>query len=112
MSEPNEPVRSVIERKLSEAFAPRHLEVTDESARHNVPRGAESHFKVVMVADRFEGERLLARHRRVNETLKAELAGGVHALALHTYTLTEWQRRFGDAPLSPPCLGGSAGGKR
>jgi len=35
------------------------------------------------------------------------LAGPVHALALHTYTLSEWQQRHGEAPLSPPCLGGS-----
>jgi BolA protein len=44
----------------------------------------------------------------VNETLAEELAGGVHALAIHTYTEPEWRARFGAAPLSPPCLGGRA----
>jgi BolA protein len=44
----------------------------------------------------------------VNEALAEELAGDVHALALHTYTPEEWQARFGDAPMSPPCLGGKA----
>ena len=43
-----------------------------------------------------------------NEALADELAGEVHALALHTYTPEEWQARFGDAPMSPPCLGGKA----
>jgi BolA protein len=52
--------------------------------------------------------RLLARHRLVNETLAEELGGGVHALAIHTYTEEEWRDRFGEAPLSPPCLGGKA----
>jgi BolA protein len=42
----------------------------------------------------------------VNETLADELAGGVHALALHTYTAREWRERFGSAPMSPPCRGG------
>src|SRR5262245_6329475 len=96
-------VQSKIEQKLSEALEPRHLEVVNESDMHHVPPGSESHFKVVLVADAFDGERLLARHRRVNAILKDELAGGVHALALHTYTSTEWQARFGSAPLSPPC---------
>ena len=76
------------------------------AANHNVPDGSETHFKVVIVAAAFEGERLIARHRRVNAALAEELAGGVHALALHTYTASEWRSRFGSAPMSPPCLGG------
>ncbi len=100
-------IQADIERKLSDAFEPRHLEVVNESHMHSVPKGSESHFKVVMVADVFDGEKLIARHRRVNSVLAAELAHGVHALALHTYTLAEWQARFGAAPLSPPCHGGS-----
>ncbi len=108
-------LRERIEEKLARAFNPRHLEVVNESANHNVPPGSETHFKVVIVAELFEGERLLARHRRVNEALAEELAGGVHALALHTYTAAEWTKRFGAAPMSPPCLGGGrspAGGRR
>ena len=82
--------------------------MVNESGGHNVPEGSETHFKVVVVAPAFEGERLLARHRRINETLAEELAGGVHALAIHTYTAAEWRKRFGAAPMSPPCLGGHA----
>ena len=44
----------------------------------------------------------------VNEALADELAGPVHALAIHTYTPEEWRQRFGEAPMSPPCLGGKA----
>lgn len=100
------PTRQRILAKLAAALAPEHLEVLDESANHNVPQGAETHFKVVVVSPQFDGERLLARHRRVNAALAAELAAGVHALAIHTYTAAEWQRRFGDAPMSPACRGG------
>jgi len=97
----------IIIAKLDARFAPEHLEVVNESSGHNVPTGSETHFKVVMVAGGFEGERLLARHRLVHAALAEELAGSVHALALHTYTSGEWQERFGDTPMSPPCLGGS-----
>ena len=95
-----------IERKLAQALDPEHLEVVNESGNHNVADGSETHFKVVVVARAFEGERLIKRHRRVNSTLAEELAAGVHALAMHTYTAEEWRARFGSAPMSPPCLGG------
>ena len=97
-----------ITTQLDSRFELQHLEVTNESGGHNVPPGSETHFKVVLVAPEFDGLRLLQRHRLVHETLASELAGGVHALAVHTYTGAEWQDRFGDAPMSPPCLGGSS----
>ena len=100
--------REQIERKLADAFGINHLEVVDESHQHNVPAGAESHFKVTLVSPDFDGQGLVARHRAVNRTLKAELNGPVHALALHTYTPEEWQQRA-EAPGSPPCLGGERG---
>jgi len=103
-------VLNTIETKLDNGLALQHLQVINESASHNVPAGSESHFKVVLVAEAFESMRLLQRHRQVNKILAAELAGPVHALAIHAYTLTEWQARHGDAPLSPPCLGGSRHG--
>ncbi len=102
-------VHNRIESKLTNGFELLHLEVLNESSGHNVPPGSESHFKVVLVSPEFEDVRLLARHRRVNEVLADELAGSVHALAIHTYTNAEWQERFGETPMSPPCLGGKAG---
>ena len=81
----------------------------NESGNHNVPPGSESHFKVVAVSEDFTAQRLLSRHRRINALLAEELAGPVHALSIHAYTPAEWRRRFGAAPLSPPCLGGGKG---
>jgi BolA protein len=57
------------------------------------------------VSTAFEGKRLIARHRALNSALADELAGPVHALALHTYTPEEWRAREG-APESPACRGG------
>ncbi len=97
--------REQIEAKLRAVFAPVYLEVMNESYRHNVPAGAESHFKVVMVSERFTGERILARHRSIYGVLSEELAGPVHALALHAYTLKEWSSLQNAVPASPPCRG-------
>ncbi|MBP8221922.1 MAG: BolA family transcriptional regulator [Aeromonadaceae bacterium] len=93
-----------IEQKLQQAFAPSHLTVSNESQMHRVAPGAESHFKVVLVSAQFVGQRPLARHRAVNSVLADELAGAVHALALHTYTPDEWLQR-GEAPRTAPCVG-------
>jgi BolA protein len=100
-------IQETIQQKLQQAFAPIHLEVINESHMHNVPEGSESHFKVVVVSEAFEGEKLIARHRRVNQVLSEELAGGIHALALHTLTPEDWFNRGGTVADSPPCLGGS-----
>jgi BolA protein len=100
-------IQQQIESKLDNQFAPLHLEVANESHMHSVPPGSESHFRVVLVSEQFEGRPLVQRHRAVNAALAEELAGGVHALALHTMTPEEWFAKGGQAPESPPCLGGS-----
>ncbi len=101
--------RERIEAALVQGLTLQHLEVADESHGHNVPAGAESHFKVVAVSEQFAGKRPLQRHRQVNELLADEFAGGMHALAIHVYTADEWQARFNQAPMSPPCAGGEDG---
>lgn len=92
---------------LVDALAPIRLDVIDESHRHNVPAGAESHFKLVIVTDAFEGKSLVARHRSINRLLVEQLEGSVHALGLHTHTPEEWAARGEQVPASPPCRGGS-----
>ena len=94
-----------IESIISAAFAPQHLELVNESYMHSVPAGSESHFKLVLVSDRFSGLRSVARHQTVYAAM-GDMMQQIHALALHTYTPEEWQAQ-GVAPASPQCLGGS-----
>jgi BolA protein len=96
-----------IEQILDQHLEVLHVEVLDESANHSVPAGAQSHFKVVVVSPAFDGESRINRHRRLNTLLQAEFDSGMHALALHPYTEQEWRERFGAAPMSPACAGGS-----
>ena len=76
-----------ITNKLREAFTPESLEVTDESHLHEGHAGhrpgGETHFRVYIVSSAFEGKSRIERHRMINQTLSSELAGGVHALAIH-----------------------------
>ncbi|TDG12060.1 BolA/IbaG family iron-sulfur metabolism protein [Seongchinamella unica] len=96
-----------IEQLLNAGLAPEHLLVVNESHMHSVPPNSETHFKVVLVSAAFEGKRKVARHQQVYAILADQLAGPVHALALHTYTPEEWAQRQQAAPASPDCLGGS-----
>ena len=81
------PVQDIITRKLTEAFTPDSIRVMDESHQHEGHSGhrpgGETHFRVYIVAQAFKGKSRLERHRMINATLSSELAGGVHALAIH-----------------------------
>ena len=99
------PIESTITDKLAGEFNPQLLQVTNESYMHSVPAGSESHFKVVIVTDQFAGKRQVQRHQAIYAVLADELAGPIHALALHTYSADEWLESQGQAPESPQCLG-------
>ncbi len=103
------PVEQCIREKLLAAFSPSVFDVVNESHRHSVPDNSETHFKVVVVSAAFAGKRAVQRHQLVYGVLKDELAGPVHALALHTYAPDEWTENT-TAPDSPNCLGGSKQG--
>lgn len=94
-----------IQSKLTTQFEPVFLQIENESHMHSSGRGVESHFKVTLVSAQFDGKRSVARHQAVYACLKEELEQGVHALALHTYTPTEWTANNGVVPKSPNCLG-------
>jgi stress-induced morphogen len=101
-------IQSGIDEKLREAFSPEHLEVINESKNHSVPKGSETHFKVVVVSQSFEGKSRVDRHRLVNDALKEFLKNGVHALTITPRTPAEWATLEGAVvSASPPCLGGS-----
>lgn len=101
------PIQQSIIAKLELELIPESLEVLNESYMHSVPPGSESHFKVVVVSCKFGDQRLVKRHQLVYSALAAELAGPVHALAIHTYTPAEWQESNNISPDSPNCLGGA-----
>ena len=79
--------KDAITNKLREAFSPESLDVVDESHLHEGHAGhrpgGETHFRVYIVSEAFKGKSRVERHRMINAALSAELAGSVHALAIH-----------------------------
>lgn len=58
-SEFPKPVETSMRTKLEKNLTPFHLEIINESYMHNVPKGSETHFKVVIVSDKFNNEALI-----------------------------------------------------
>ncbi len=79
-------VAKIIEEKLNDAFSPAKLTVIDESHLHAGHAGArpegESHFRVEIVSNSFEGMSRVAQQRAVYQVLAQEMASDIHALAL------------------------------
>ena len=75
-----------ITRTLTEAFRPVALDVVDESHLHKGHAGhrpeGETHFRVKITAEVFQGKSRVEAHRMVNAALAPEFAGGLHALAI------------------------------
>ncbi|XP_051174163.1 bolA-like protein DDB_G0274169 [Leptopilina boulardi] len=100
------PTELSIRKKLQDALNPKHLEILNESYMHNVPKGSETHFKVLVVSDKFNDQTLIKRHRTVNDILKEELASGVHALSIVAKTPDQWEDNAKTISPSPQCRGG------
>ncbi len=98
----NEKIEDVMRDKLTASLAPARLVIENESHLHHghasSPQTGESHFRLEIVSDRFDGLSRVERQRLVYQILAQELAGPVHALSLSTRTPTEAQKA--DAPAS------------
>lgn len=77
-----------IRASLTAALAPGRLELVDESshhAGHAAMKGlapGETHFRLLVVSDRFTGLNRVQRQRLVYQALAGEMADGIHALAI------------------------------
>jgi BolA protein len=74
-----------IRAALTAALSPTVLELEDESALHAGHAGAASgggHYRVKIVSSRFDGQRLVMRHRLVYDAVHDMMRSEIHALAI------------------------------
>jgi BolA protein len=71
---------------LEERLDPTRLVVEDESHRHaghaGWREGGETHFRIDVVSQAFEGKTRVERHRLINTLLAGAFERGLHALAI------------------------------
>lgn len=53
------PIEKAISEAVVDRLKPIHFEVINESYMHNVPKGSETHFKVLIVSDQFDSMPLI-----------------------------------------------------
>ncbi|SHI61046.1 BolA family protein [Wenxinia saemankumensis] len=75
-----------IRDRLQAAFRPQRLEVINESAQHAGHAGddgsGESHWRVRISDESFEGQSRIARHRAIHAAIGRDLMDRIHALAI------------------------------
>ena len=85
--------------RLEAKFNPVYLEIEDESPQHaghaamRDRKSGESHFRLTIASDAFEGLKQLDRHKEVYACLTGALEeDGVHALSIKAKTKAEWEK--------------------
>lgn len=81
----SDPRIAQIEERLRAALEPLELRLEDESALHAGHAGAASgggHYQLRIVSNKFEGLKLVTRHRLVYDSVHDMMRGEIHALAI------------------------------
>lgn len=81
------PLVTRLESKMQQAFAPQSLDIINESHLHaghqpGFDGQGESHIRIRIVSEAFNGLSRVQIHRAVNELCAEEIAAGLHALAI------------------------------
>jgi stress-induced morphogen len=76
----------------------KHLQPTDLVV-HDVSGGCGAKYELYINSNKFDGVALLARHRLVQEAMKAEgLMDKIHALTIKAWTAAEWEKKKDTIP--------------
>ena len=84
------PIESQIINTLSTFMNLSSLKIINESFMHNVPKGSESHFKIVVVTNDFNNLSIIKRHKLIYKTLD-NLMNKIHALSIHAFNEEEFK---------------------
>ena len=83
-------IESQIINTLSSSMNLSSLKIINESFMHNVPKGSESHFKIVVVTNDFNNLSIIKRHQLIYKTLD-NLMNKIHALSIHAFNEEEFK---------------------
>ena len=98
-------LESLLTKLINDALRPSFFELENESHAHNVPINSETHFRLVIVSEAFDGLSRVKRHQLVYKACLTLLSQGVHALAMQCFTEVEWDGGP-ERLVSPRCRGG------
>ena len=82
-------IHNRIKDTLIKDFNPNVLKIVNESYMHNVPKNAETHFKLVIVSDYFNNISQVKRHQIIYKSLE-DIMKQIHALSIHSFDENEY----------------------
>ena len=84
-------MKEILLQKLTETFSPKKLEIIDESHKHrlHMENAFETHFKITIVSEKFNGISLIARQRLVYDLIKEEMQHKIHAISLKCIAISD-----------------------
>ena len=97
-----ESIESTINKIINESYNPLYIELVNESFMHNVPRGSESHFKLVVVSNIFKNMTLVQRHKHIYSSLNTTM-NNIHALSISAFDIEEFKLNPAKSK-SPDCI--------
>jgi BolA family transcriptional regulator, general stress-responsive regulator len=90
-------VEKLIEDAIRSGLDPLYFEIADESSLHaghaGAQPGGETHYRIMVVSERFTGLSRVARQQAVYALLVDGFAKGLHALSMQTLTPAEYERQ-------------------
>ena len=83
-----------ISNKITAALSPVSLEIVNESHLHaghqeSFDGSGETHLRIKVVSEAFEGMSRVNRHRAINELVLEEIDQGLHAIAIEAKAPSE-----------------------
>jgi stress-induced morphogen len=100
-------IKNILQSKIKNIS---HFELINESSLHSVPKGSETHFKVIVVSDEFENKTQIEKHKIIYALLKDEMGekkdNKLHALSIIAKSPKEWSQEKENVKKqkSPPCI--------
>ena len=83
-------IENKIINTLNECMNISSLKILNESFMHNVPKDAESHFKIVIVSNDFNNLSHMQRHKLVYKHLDT-IMNDIHALSIQSFNEEEFK---------------------
>jgi len=85
-----------IEKMISDDINPYFFSVKDVSEEHrghqSFKEDIESHFEIIIVAEKFHNKNKIQRHRIVNKILKEEFLSDLHSVTLKAFSIQEYDK--------------------
>lgn len=83
-----------IQAKIQTKLNPKSLEIVNESHLHaghqeSFDGSGETHLRIKIIAELFEGMNRVDRHRAINALVADEIAAGLHAIAIEAKAPSE-----------------------